>query len=100
MMSGESAAERRQEGWSRPAAVPPLSHCARGRCTSAVLSDDRSGQQLLHDVAVYVGQAEVTPLILERQALVIDAEDVQQRGVEVVDVHAILDDAVTEIVGL
>src|SRR5262249_6943917 len=42
----------------------------------------------------------VQPLVLERELLVVDAEQVKHRGVEVVDVARVLDDVVTEVVGL
>jgi hypothetical protein len=45
----------------------------------------RSGQHLLHDVAVHVGQAEVAALEAVRQARVVEAEQAQDRRVQVVD---------------
>ena len=51
------------------------------------------------DLAVNVRQPEVAALILECQPFVIDAEDVQQRGVEIVNMYRILRDAVAEVVG-
>ena len=39
-------------------------------------------------------------LELERQPLVVDAQAVQDRGVQVVDVDRVLDDVVAEVVGL
>ena len=58
----------------------------------------RSGEGVLDDFAVDVGEAEVTALILERQSFVVDAQQVQQRGVEVVHVDALLDDVVAVVV--
>ena len=49
---------------------------------------------------VHVGQPEVAALELVGQALVVDAEKVQHRGVEVVDVDDVLDGGVAEFVGV
>ena len=60
----------------------------------------RLRQQGLHDVAVHVGEAVAAALVLERELLVVDAQQVQQRRLEVVDVHRVADDVVAELVGL
>ena len=49
---------------------------------------------------MHVGQAVVAALELERQPRVVDAEQVQDRRVQVVDVDAVLGDVVAEVVGL
>ena len=46
------------------------------------------------------GEPHVEALELEGQAAVVDAQAVQDRGVEVVDVDRVLDDVVAEVVGL
>jgi hypothetical protein len=46
-----------------------------------------SGDQVVHNMAVHVGEAEITTLMAVREALVIDAEQMQDRGIEVVDMH-------------
>ena len=43
-------------------------------------------QQLLHDVPVHVGEAEVAALVLVGELRVVDAQQVQDRGLQVVDV--------------
>ncbi len=53
----------------------------------------------LHDVAVHVGQAKTAALKLERQPLVIDSQQVQDRGLEVVHVDGAFDDVEAELVG-
>src|SRR5262245_37646412 len=53
-----------------------------------------SGQQIANHVAVHVGQAEVAALEAIGQLLVVDAEAVQDRGVQVVDVHRLVLDVV------
>ena len=47
-----------------------------------------------------VGQSELAALVSEGEALVVDAEEVQQGGVEVVDVDGILGDGVSEFFDL
>ncbi len=58
-----------------------------------------SGQDLLDHRAMHVGQAMVPALVLEGQPGVVDAQAVQDRGVQVVDVDGISDDVVAEVVG-
>ena len=50
-------------------------------------------QNLLHHLAVHVGQAVVAALEAVGQPLVIEAEQVQDRGLQVVDVDLVLGDA-------
>jgi len=45
-------------------------------------------------------QPELAPLRAVREPLVIDAHQVQDGGIEIVDVHRVLDDVVAELVGL
>ena len=47
-----------------------------------------------------VGEPEVAPLVAEGELGVVDAEQVQDRGLEVVDVDRVLGDVVAEVVGL
>jgi len=49
---------------------------------------------------VDVGQAETTALILEGQTLVVNPHQVQKGCVEVVNMNAVADEVVTEVVGL
>ena len=59
------------------------------------------GQQLLdHLRRLDAGQLLVEPLVAVREPLVVEAQQVQHRGVEVVDVDRVLDDVVGEVVGL
>src|SRR5712691_7755401 len=57
-------------------------------------------QNFLNDVAMHVGQAIVAALEAERQARVIEAQAIEQRRVEVVDVDRIASDVEAVIVGL
>ena len=50
-------------------------------------------------VAADVGQPLVAALEEVRQLAVVEAEELEDRGVEVVDVHAVLDGAEAELVG-
>ena len=54
----------------------------------------------MHDVPMHVGQAEVAALVLERQLLVVDPQQVEDRRVEVVDFDRVDRDVVTVGVGL
>ena len=63
------------------------------------LTGPRSSQYPRHQLSMYIRQAVPPALVLERQALVVDAEQVHQGGLEVVDVDGVLDDVVTEFVG-
>ena len=49
---------------------------------------------------MHVGQAETTALVAIGEALVVDAEQVHQCGVEIVHVHAVFYHVVAEFVGL
>src|SRR5262249_11154702 len=57
------------------------------------------GQHLLDDLSRHVGQPFVPAVVQEGQLFVIEADQVQERGVEVVDRDAIFDGAETELVG-
>src|SRR5688500_6155660 len=58
------------------------------------------GKQLEHDTAVHVRQPEIAALVAVSQTLVVDAEQMHQRCLQVVDVDAVLDDVVGEVVRL
>src|SRR5579864_3910364 len=51
--------------------------------------------ELCHDavmhVSVHIGEAEVAAAVAEREFLVVHAYQVQQRGVQIVHVHAVID---------
>ncbi len=57
-------------------------------------------QNLLHDIAVHVGQPVVAAGVAVGEPLVVEAQQVQHRGVQVVDVDAAADHLVAEFVGL
>ena len=54
----------------------------------------------LDDLARHVGQAEVAAVVAVGQLLVVEAEQVQDRGVQVVDADAVVDGLVADLVGL
>ena len=60
----------------------------------------RSGQDVLDHLAVHVGQPVVPALELVGQPRVIDAQAMEDRGVQVVDVDRVAGDVVAEVVGL
>ena len=49
-------------------------------------------------MSVYVRQSKLTTLESIRQLLVVDAEQVKNRGMEIMDVNPVLSDVVTEVV--
>src|SRR3954452_8020312 len=57
-------------------------------------------QHLLNHVPMHVGQPEVAALEAVGELLVIEAEEVEDRGLEVVDVVFVLDGGEAELVGL
>ena len=91
---------RRLRSWVGPtvgAGVGKDVTLTRGPAEGVVLSpapsfsSAQSRQQLLDHFAVHVGQPEVAALEPERQLRVIEAEQVQDRRVQVVDVDLVLD---------
>ena len=66
---------------------------------SATLNGKCLRKNVLHDVAVDISKTEMSSLILEGEAFVIDTELIQQGGVEVVYVYAVLHDVVAVVVG-
>ena len=59
----------------------------------------RSRQDLLDHLPVHVGQAEVAAGVAVRQLLVVEAQQVQDRRVQIVDVDLVLDGGEAELVG-
>jgi hypothetical protein len=57
-------------------------------------------QNLFHHVAVDVGEAEVAALVAVGEPFVVDAELVQDGGLQVVDMHWIFGDVDAVVVGL
>src|SRR5262245_26198369 len=61
----------------------------------------KSGQQILdHLCRLAAGEALVEALMLYAETLVVEAEQVQNRRVEVANVDRVFDDVVAEVVGL
>ena len=58
-----------------------------------------SRQDLPHHLAMHIGQPEVAAGVAVGEPGVVEAEQVQDRGVQVVDVHGVLDGLVAEFVG-
>ncbi len=57
-----------------------------------------SHENFPHHLTVHIREPEVAPLEAEGQPLVVEAELMQDRGVEIVDVDGALDDLVAEVV--
>ena len=58
-----------------------------------------SRDDIPNDVAVHVGKSETASLIFEGEPLVIDPHQVQDGGIEVVNVDGVAGDVVPEVVG-
>ena len=57
-------------------------------------------QNLCHDLTMYISQSEMPSLKLVGQPLVVDPETVQQRCLQVMDVHWIFHDVIAIVVRL
>ena len=65
--------------------IRALSEKESGKMHAAMLR-----QPLAHHPPAYVRPLEVVALVVARQSQVVEAEQVQEHGVEVVDVHGVL----------
>jgi len=52
----------------------------------------RSGNNLLHDATTDIGQSEIASRVTVGELSVIEAHQIEDRGVEIVDVNQILSD--------
>ncbi len=97
---GCGGARTRQEQRLRPP-----HHKKVGQASSLSLAAKMTGwkpvlrQNLVNHFALHVGQAFVLAVVQERQLRVVEAEQVQNRRVEVVDVNAAVDAVQPELVG-
>lgn len=66
---------------------------------SLSLREAVSGEDGLNDLSVYVGEPKATALVAVGQSFMVDSEDVQQGGLEIVNVHRVLCHVVAEVVG-
>ena len=66
----------------------------------AVPVADSLNQNAFHQLAMNIGKAIVPTLEAKRQAGVIDPQQMQQRGVEIVYMHWVLDDIEAKFIGL
>ena len=57
-----------------------------------------SRKNLSHGVAVYIGQSILATLILVRQLLVIDTQQMQHRSVEIMYVYGVVSNVVAKVV--
>lgn len=53
----------------------------------------------MRHLAVHVGEAKIAATVVVGETLVIDAHQVEEGGVEIVDVHAVLHGCPAELVG-
>mgnify|MGYP002837535359 CR=1 FL=1 len=73
---------------------------ATGKLKQLGQADKRLGEDGSHHLAVDVGQSVVAALELEGQLLVVDAEQMQDRGLKIVHMHRVAGDVVGEVVRL
>ena len=71
----------------------------RNRSRFARANPVDSANQLLDDLAVDVGQPEVAAGVAVGELLVVEAQQMEDRGVQVVDVDLVLDGLEAELVG-
>ena len=69
-----------------------------GGTTNIKFLISRSSQNLLHDIAMHIRKAIVPPTEAIRQSRVVKPHQVQDRGVQVVNVDLLLDRVPTELV--
>ena len=74
-------------------------HPARHSARSWLMVRSRSRHDLLDHLAVEVGQAVVAAGVAEGELLVVEAQQMQDRRVDVVDVHLVLDGLEAQFVG-
>ena len=53
----------------------------------------------MHDLSVNIREPKVSALETIRQSPVVDSQAMENRGIEVVNVHRVLDYVVTEVIG-
>ena len=82
-----------------PGLLSGLGDVLRHRRLVCVSSPGPSRDQLADHIAVDVGQAEIPPGVAEGELLVIEAQQVQHRGVQVVNVDVFSDRMKAEFVG-
>src|SRR5438309_2832805 len=64
-----------------------------------ILADVGLGEDVVHHATVNVGQPEVAAAVAVGEFLVVNAQQVKNGGVEVMDVHGLIDGVHAEIVG-
>src|SRR4051794_20308323 len=70
-----------------------------GRSDKSTSRATTSGEDALDDLAVHVGEAEVAARVAVGEPGVVQAHQVEDRGVEVVDMHGVFGHAVAQLVG-
>ena len=102
--TGTREAPRVSRCWRRSSGERPFTSRANdasdGLCADRAIAQRRSRDQFFdHAGGLDAGQALVEPLIAEGESLMVETQQPEHGGVEVVDVHGVLDDVVGEIVG-
>src|SRR6202030_4157320 len=116
---GASALSRNLKRWNRTSISSATASVSMpsGKCTSRTWKRPRnqttsiklgplraarvhSSENALDHLAGGIGQAVIATLVVEGELLVVDAEQVEHGGVEVVHLDRVFDDVVAEVVGL
>ena len=63
------------------------------------VADSKLCQNLSDDLSVHVGESPLDPVVVKAEALVIEAEEVQDGGVKIVDRGHAFDGPVAEVIG-
>ena len=70
----------------------------RSRAPALPEAANQSGKQTLRDMAMDIGQAALDPVVVEGKSLVIHAQELEQGGVNIVELKRFVDRAETDVV--
>ena len=77
----------------------PVRLCPAIRSSQLDRSLSQSRQNVAHNFACHIGQPEIAAGVAVGELGVVEAQEMEDRGVEVVDVNRVLDHAGAELVG-
>src|ERR1041385_6174458 len=69
------------------------------RVGALLRSRDKSGEQILHNLTLHIREPEVAALEAIGKLLVIEAEQVQERGMQIMDVNFVFDHVEPKFIG-
>ena len=88
-----------RHAFARPVKVRPEAHAGTLPASRLGGRIDDSRINLAHDMAFDIGQPEIAACVAIRQTFVVEAQQVQDRGVQVVNVDLVLRSVVAVVVG-